>query len=175
MTAHSLSEYHHPRPRGGNWKGKQDLGERATSVHSTDAAPHPSKQPQGPRKPPLASHGHLDIGAPVLCCPGLPATPWRALICTLGRPVAGSAEPTGLNQRSREPRTCLEQEGKLFCCFCSKGEAKGPPLTLISCATVSGQKSVRTPTSHHLLGNAPCLRTLWVTQTVLVAQSCPSL
>ena len=53
----------------------------------------------------------------------LPATPWRALICTLGRSVAGSAEPTDLNQRSREPRTCLEQEGKLFCCFRSKGEA----------------------------------------------------
>lgn len=123
MTAHSLSEHHHPRPRGGNWKGKQDLGERATSVHTTDAAPHPSKQLQGPRKPPLASHGHLDTGAPIPCCPGLPATPWRALICTLGRSVAGSAEPTDLNQRSREPRTCLEQEGKLFCCFRSKGEA----------------------------------------------------
>lgn len=63
------------------------------------------------------------LGLPSHAAQGPQPLPEGALICTLSRPIAGSAEPTGLNQRPREPRTCLEQEGKLFCCFRSKGEA----------------------------------------------------
>lgn len=135
VTAHSLSEHHHLQTRGGNWKGKYDLGERATSVHSTDAARYSCKQPQGPRKPPLSfsqTFGHLVL--PFQAAQGPRPLPGGALICkfqgtrgsspgALGRPITGSREAHRPHPEVKRARARQEWEGKLFCYFHRKGEA----------------------------------------------------
>ena len=171
VTAHSLSEHHHLQPRGGNWKGKYDLGERATSVHSTDAALHSSNQPQGPRKPPLGfsqTFGHP--GLPSHTAQGSRPLPGGTLICKF--------QATQLSRRLGQARHWLQrgpqtspggQESPVHgwnwsyaAAFTEKGEP-GYPLPSISPRSPATEKGVRTPTRHHLSGNAVS-GTLWGSQ-----------
>ena len=175
MTAHLLSEHHHPRTRGGNWKGKQDLGERATSVHSTDAAPHPSKQPQGPRKPPLVSHGHLDTGAPVPCCPGPPATPWRGPDCHVRQAHRQLCKAHRPQPEATRAQDVPGAGGQVILLFSQQRGSLADPLRPPSAMQLCQDRRVSRHRDTICQEMLSVSGTLWVTQTVLVAQSRPSL